>query len=72
MPLSSSLRVVDGFDSSGRTSSEMTLEAVKAIEPGARDTHGLSVTVPGAVDCWMETLNSFGSGQVQWKHSVHM
>lgn len=59
---------VKGINGSGRTSSNTSLESIAAKgftqENVFSPLHGLTVTVPGAASCWVETVNKFGSGKL--------
>ncbi len=54
-------RHLHGFNGSGRSPAALTIEAVRAASHDEMPTKGpLPITVPGAVDAWVQLLDRFG------------
>jgi len=54
-------RHLHGFNGSGRSPAALTIDAVRSAGHGEMPAKGsLPITVPGAVDAWVQLLNRFG------------
>ncbi|XP_070581176.1 glutathione hydrolase-like YwrD proenzyme [Ptychodera flava] len=61
-------KAVQGINGSGRAPAGLTLEYLNGLGYDENNPipsrHALNITVPGAAACWVDTVETFGSGQL--------